>query len=101
MAVVRQIRSFEAEQQSAMAALVEKPCDVLRMTQALLLNGATAAVPNARGKDHETPLFFFMHTGAAGDQPSIASLGLLGPNPPAGATRARHERVGLFQHHGP
>jgi hypothetical protein len=32
------------------------------MTQALLLNGAEAALRKAPGQDHETPLFFFLHT---------------------------------------
>jgi hypothetical protein len=62
MTAVEGIRSFEADQPKAIESVVRTPCDVLRMTQALLLNGAAAALPHARGKDHETPLFFLLHS---------------------------------------
>lgn len=59
MSDLERIRKFESEQPEATDAIARRPVDMLRMTQALLLNGTTRALARPeRGKEHETPLFF-------------------------------------------
>jgi hypothetical protein len=95
MTAVEGIRSFEADQPGAVASIVQKPCDVLRMTQALLLNGAAASLRSARGKDHETPLFFLMHTVADGLRQAELNLWLGYTVPIAWALRDALEATAL------
>jgi len=63
LSVIAQIRRFEAEQSSAIAEIVRRPTEALRMTQALLFNGTERAIVNAPpAKSDETPLMFCLYT---------------------------------------
>jgi hypothetical protein len=62
MTAVREIRAFEAGQASATSGFVSETLELLRMVQALLLNGSAECIRLVPNSDAKTPLLFLIHT---------------------------------------